>query len=71
MIEDIALGLALLVSVGDWAGVPGPVAGGLLAIGGAAVGRDYRATGRTWENIGLAENSGNDLRTLLDNGLYG
>ena len=36
--EDIALGLAFLVSVGDWAGVPCPVASGLLAIGGAAVG---------------------------------
>jgi opine dehydrogenase len=71
MIEDIALGLAFLVSVGDWAGVPCPVASGLLAIGGAAVGRDYRATGRTWENIGLASGSMEDIRTLLDNGLDG
>ena len=69
MIEDIALGLAFLVSLGDWAGVPCPVAAGLLAIGGAAVGRDYRATGRTWENIGLDGLGRDDLRTLLDEGL--
>ena len=69
MIEDIALGLAFLVSLGDWAGVPCPVASGLLSIGGAAVGRDYRATGRTWENIGLTGLDGDDLRSLLDDGL--
>lgn len=69
MLEDIALGLAFLVSLGDWAGVPCPVAAGLLAIGGAAIGKDFRATGRTWENIGLAGLGRNDLRTLLDDGL--
>ena len=69
MLEDIALGLAFLVSLGDWAGVPCPVASGLLAIGGAAIGKDFRATGRTWENIGLAGLGRDDLRTLLDDGL--
>ena len=71
MLEDIALGLAFLVSVGDWAGVPCPVAGGLLAIGGAAVGKDFRATGRTLENIGLAGAGRDDMRRLLDEGLDG
>jgi opine dehydrogenase len=69
MLEDIALGLAFLVSVGDWAGVPCPVAAGLLAIGGAAIGRDFRATGRTLENIGLAGMDRNGLRNLLDEGI--
>ncbi|MEE2996937.1 MAG: NAD/NADP octopine/nopaline dehydrogenase family protein [Pseudomonadota bacterium] len=69
MTEDIALGLAFLVSLGDWAGVPCPVADGLLAIAGAAVGRDYRVTGRTMENIGLADLGRKDIRTLLDSGL--
>jgi opine dehydrogenase len=69
MTEDIALGLAFLVSLGDWAGVTCPVASGLLAIAGAAVGRDYRVTGRTMENIGLAGLGREDLRTLLDDGL--
>jgi opine dehydrogenase len=71
MLEDIALGLAFLVSVGDWAGVPCPVAKGLLAIGGAAVGKDFRATGRTMENIGLSGLSRDDMRRLLDDGLDG
>lgn len=69
MLEDIALGLAFLVSLGDWAGVPCPVAAGLLAIGGAAIGKDFRATGRTWENIGLAGLGRDGLRALLDDGL--
>lgn len=69
ILEDIALGLAFLVSVGDWAGVPCPVAAGLLAIGGAVIGRDFRATGRTLENIGLAGMDRNGLRNLLDEGI--
>jgi len=69
MVEDIALGLAFLVSLGDWTGVPCPVAGGLLAIGGAAIGQDFRTTGRTWENIGLSGLGRDGLRTLLDEGL--
>jgi len=54
MREDIAQGLAFLVSVGDWAGVACPVAHGLLAIASAVVGADLRAGGRTLENLGLA-----------------
>jgi opine dehydrogenase len=54
MHEDVAHGLAFLVSVGEWAGVPCPVARGLLALGSAVVGRDLRATGRTLENLDLA-----------------
>ena len=69
MTEDIALGLAFLVSAGDWAGVPCPVASGLLAIAGAAVGRDFRATGRTFENLGLARLTRDGMRALLDDGL--
>ena len=69
MLEDIALGLAFLSSLGDWAGVPCPVAAGLLAVAGAAIGKDFRVTGRTWENIGLAGLGRDDLRVLLDQGL--
>ncbi len=54
MREDVAQGLAFLVSVGDWAGVACPVARGLLAIASAVVGADLRASGRTLENLGLA-----------------
>ena len=69
MREDVALGLAFLVSLGDWAGVPCPVAAGLLAVGGAAVGEDFRRTGRTVENLGLAGLDRAAMRRLLDEGL--
>ena len=54
MREDVEYGLAFLVSVCEWAGVPCPVARGLLALGSAVLGRDLRQEGRTLENLGLA-----------------
>jgi opine dehydrogenase len=65
MLEDVAHGLAFLVSVCEWAGVPCPVARGLLALGSAVVGRDLRATGRTLENLGLSRLSRPELQELL------
>ncbi|MEX6507847.1 NAD/NADP octopine/nopaline dehydrogenase family protein [Jiella sp. M17.18] len=69
MLEDVACGLAFLVSVGEWAGVPVPVAAGLLAIAGAATGNDFRASGRTLEGLGLAGTSRADMQALLKDGL--
>jgi opine dehydrogenase len=69
MREDVALGLALIVSLGEWAGVPCPVAAGLLAIGGAASGNDFRKTGRTLETLGLAAMSRARLQTMLREGI--
>jgi opine dehydrogenase len=63
--EDVALGLAFLVSVCEWAGVDCPVARGLLALGSAVLGRNLRATGRTLENLGLAGMSRDQLRKVL------
>jgi opine dehydrogenase len=54
MAEDTVLGLALLASVARWAGVDAPLAGGLLAIAGAILGRDLRPGPRTLEALGLA-----------------
>ncbi len=68
MSEDVALGLAFLVSVGGWAGVPTPVAAGLLALGGAAAGRDFRAEGRTAASLGFADMTPGDLQALLREG---
>jgi opine dehydrogenase len=65
MREDVEHGLAFLVSVCEWAGVPCPVARGLLALGSAILGRDLRATGRTLESLGLARHSREDLQRLL------
>lgn len=69
MREDVACGLAFLVSVADWAGVPCPVARGLLAICSAVVGEDLRATGRTLEGFGLAGLAQAEMRRLLNDGL--
>jgi len=62
MREDVEYGLAFLVSVCERAGVPCPVARGLLALGSAVLGRDLRKEGRTLENLGLA---GTDLKAIL------
>lgn len=67
--EDVALGVAFLVSVGEWAGIPCPVARGLLTIAGAGVGEDFLETGRTLAALGLAGLSRDEMRALLDEGL--
>ena len=69
MREDVACGLAFLVSVARWAGVSTPVAAGLLAIASALVGEDFARAGRTLETLGLAEMSRNELAALLTQGL--
>jgi opine dehydrogenase len=65
MREDVEHGLAFLVSVCEWAGVPCPVARGLLNIGSAIVGRDLRREGRTLDNLGLASLSREHLKAKL------
>ena len=68
MREDVETGLAFLVSVADWAGVPAPTATGLLAIGSAVCDGDFRAGGRTLEGLGLAGMSQDELQTMLRDG---
>jgi opine dehydrogenase len=53
MREDVAYGLAFLVSLAEWAGVPCPVARGLLAIGSAISGEDFAQGPRTLGALGL------------------
>jgi len=69
MREDVACGLAFLVSVADWSGVAAPVARGLLAIGAAICGEDFRAGPRTFEALGLARLDRAAMRRLLAEGL--
>ena len=71
MREDVALGLALLVSLADWAGVACPVARGLLAMGSAICGEDFRQGRRTWEALGLAGLSREGLQAMLSEGEAG
>lgn len=69
MSEDVGLGLAFLVSACEWAGVPAPVASGLLAVGAAASGRDHRAEGRTMASLGLDGLNRDGMAALLRDGL--
>lgn len=71
MIEDVALGLALLVSIGNWLNIPCPVATGLLSIGGAAVSQNFQTTGRTFESLKLSRIDAPTLKKLLYEGLHG
>jgi len=66
--EDTAYGLAFLVSVADWVGVPCPVARGLLAIVGAIVGEDLGKGPRTLAALGLAKLDRAAMRRLLERG---
>ncbi len=65
----ITLGLGFIVSVGRWIGAPVPVAAGLFAIGGAIVGEDFAATGRTLETLGLAHLTPPQMTDLLREGI--
>jgi len=69
MLEDTRLGLSLIVSVGRWAGVPTPVAEGLLNIASAVTGRNLYAEGRTLENLGLADKSKQEMYVILQQGV--
>ena len=69
MREDVACGLAFLVSVADWAGLPAPTARGLLAIGGAICDTDFLQTGRTLASMGLDGLSVQQMQTMLETGV--
>ncbi len=65
MREDVAYGLAFLVSVADWAGVACPVARGLLSIASALLGEPLDRGPRTLGALGLASLDLPALRELL------
>jgi len=70
MREDVAFGLAFLVSAARWAGVATPVASGLLAIASAVLGEDlYAASPRTLEALGLANLERSAMKNLLNEGI--
>jgi opine dehydrogenase len=68
MREDVEYGLALLVSVARWVGVPAPVASGLLAMGGAVCGADFDNGPRTLAALGLDGLDDAGMRRLLHEG---
>jgi opine dehydrogenase len=69
MLEDVRIGLSFLVSCGELAGVPTPLARAFLAIGGAICGEDFSQTGRTLRSLGLGNLSLRHLRDLLEEGV--
>jgi opine dehydrogenase len=69
MLEDVGMGLAFLVSVGEWAGTRCPVAAGLLAIAQAANGEEFGGRSRTLQSLGIAGLSRDAMRALLWEGL--
>lgn len=69
MREDVACGLAFLVSVADWIGHPVPVASGLLAIGGAVCGDDLSRGPRTLRSLGLVSLDMTKMKQMLNQGL--
>ena len=69
MLEDVRIGLSFLVSVGELAGVPTPLAQAFLSIGGAICGEDFMRTGRTLKSLALGGLDRAALRKLLAEGL--
>jgi opine dehydrogenase len=70
MREDLRLGLSLLVSVAELAGVTTPLAKAFLAIGGAICGEDFMKEGRTLARLGLGGLDRDGLQTLLRRGFH-
>jgi len=68
MREDLRLGLSLLVSAAELAGVATPLAKAFLAIGGAICGEDFMQHGRTLASLGLGGLGCSELQTLLRDG---
>lgn len=69
MREDVALGLAFLVSVARYAGVACPTAEALLNIASAGLHEPLYELGRTLESLELSGLSKGALKTLLQDGL--
>jgi opine dehydrogenase len=68
MREDLRLGLSLLVSAAELAGVATPLAKAFLAIGGAICGADFMKDGRTLASLRLGHLDRNQLQALLREG---
>ena len=66
--EDIACGLAFLISAAEVAGVDVPVARSLITLAGAIAGTDFLKTGRTLDSLGLSQASASRLGEILING---
>ncbi len=67
--EDIACGLAFLISVARYAGIGTPVADGIFELASTMLGENLAASGgRTLEALGIAHLTHTELTALLENG---
>jgi opine dehydrogenase len=71
MLEDVRVGLSLLISVAGLADADTPLARAFLSIGGVICGEDFMATGRTLESLGLGNLDRNRLQQFLVKGFSG
>ena len=69
MMEDVRIGLSFLVSCGELAGVPTPLARAFLAIGGAICGEDFMKSGRTLDSLGVGGPGRSVLQAVLATGI--
>jgi opine dehydrogenase len=69
MLEDVRIGLSFLVSVGELAGVPTPLARAFLSVGGAICGEDFMRTGRTLQSLGIGGLGRSVLQAVLATGM--
>jgi opine dehydrogenase len=69
MLEDVRIGLSFLVSAGELAGLPTPLARAFLSVGGAICNADFMRTGRTLASLGLSDLDRSALQKLLAEGL--
>ena len=68
MLEDTRIGLSFIISCGELAGVPTPLARAFLSIGSAITGEEFMQTGRTLKTLGLGGMSKDALQSLLAKG---
>jgi len=70
--EDVPMGLCFMSSIGGKAGIPTPVCDALIAIASSMHQTDYRAQGRTLDQLGIGQYSVQELHRILEEGFpYG
>ncbi len=65
IVEDTVCGMVPLSSIGGMLGVETPIMNAFIDIAGVVCGRDFRAEGRTAENLGLAGKTLEEIYALI------
>ncbi len=71
ILEDVPTGLVPMSALGRLAGVSTPLMDAVIAIASRMADRDFRATGRTLENLGLDGMTPEELLTYVEEGKEG